>query len=633
MIIAYINGKVAYPATSSSVKIKLDNPFIKDGEEKSMEIVFPMDLPENRLAFGPLNRLDTAFENADIDNCALLVDNIEVIRGTGTITSVSESEVKLQILSGKNYLNYLASFADMYIDQIDYGQVELRHRELLNGYRFSRNASGTINSEMTQQGYVGAPGKYVFLPIHDESNDYWCNSIAFLYSDGVGGQLVQSGYVMVRAAVQPNLMFILRGVLGALGYTLGECFFDIAPWNQIYVASARVSLSIRGALPHWTAYKFLDEVRKLFNAVFVFDEKTKTVDIVAFDQVGTFGSVKIDPVEEFTASYDEEGLEYLGSSNLEYELSSCDRPIDVVPPEVRKAFDVAEYSSISEVYTAFNGMTSREKLTTIFHCPQGWFFGCSDRNDSGEIITIYLEECGWLSPLIRREDASSVQLNIVPVAMKYDEVKLYYAGSHSVWGNPMFVAGEMTADALMAHTNCDNQPTDEWFGSRSIKESEYVTVEDVLVNGESTPARESDESTLEVFFVGGRKSACNIKTKTRIDDSMAIPSSLTSMDYAIAFTVYRYACYYTTVPQVSMALNQIPGEQCIGQYHNDGIQIKRNINGNNEVCFRFLWPGKPDPKKIYLIRNRRYICSRIEMDVQDGRISELKTGYFYEMTS
>ena len=128
MIIAYINGKVAYPATSSSVKIKLDNPFIKDGEEKSMEIVFPMDLPENRLAFGPLNRLDTAFENADIDNCALLVDNIEVIRGTGTITSVSESEVKLQIHSGKNFLNYRESFDDVFIDAIDYGLVSPAYR-------------------------------------------------------------------------------------------------------------------------------------------------------------------------------------------------------------------------------------------------------------------------------------------------------------------------------------------------------------------------------------------------------------------------------------------------------------------------------------------------------------------------
>lgn len=632
MIIAYIKGKVAYPDTSSSIKIKLENPFIKDGEEKSMEIVFPMQIPENRMAFGTLNRLDTSFVNEDIDNCALFVDNIEVVRGTGTITHVSESEVKVQILSGKKFLNYRASFDDMFIDQIDFGSVENRHRELLNGNRFSNKAHATINNEMELQGYVGEPGKYVFLPIHDESNDYWCNSIAYLYNDSIGGHSIQEGMVMVRAAVQPNLLFILRGVLKTLGYTMNECFFDKSPWNNIYVASARVSLKIGAALPHWTAYEFLEEIRKLFNAVFLFDETNKTVSIVEFNQSQNFGTQTIEPIDEFTASYDEEGLEYLGASNLEYELSSCERPVDVIPSEVRQAFDVIELPGVEAMYAAFDGMDEREKLTTLFHCPTGWFFGCSERDDEGSITAIHLQECGWLSPLIRRDNAASIQLRIVPVAINYGEIKLYYAGSHKMYGWDMFVAGEMTAKGLMAHTNCENQPTAEWFGSKSIKESEYITVEDVLVNNESVPSKDSSDKTIEVFFVGGIKKPCTIEDKTRIDDSMPIPEHLTSMDYAIAYTDYRYACYHAPVIQASMALNPQPKIECIGQYHNDGIQIKRNINGNNEICVKFLWKGKPDTKKIYIIRNKKYICSRIEMDVQNGKISELKTGYFYEMS-
>ena len=62
MITAYINKQLAYPAAQSDIKITLLNPFIKDGDEKSMEVVFPMAIPENRAVFGAINRLDTHFK-------------------------------------------------------------------------------------------------------------------------------------------------------------------------------------------------------------------------------------------------------------------------------------------------------------------------------------------------------------------------------------------------------------------------------------------------------------------------------------------------------------------------------------------------------------------------------------------
>ena len=42
MIVAYINKKVAYPAVQSNIKIVLQNPFIKEGDEKTMEVSFPL---------------------------------------------------------------------------------------------------------------------------------------------------------------------------------------------------------------------------------------------------------------------------------------------------------------------------------------------------------------------------------------------------------------------------------------------------------------------------------------------------------------------------------------------------------------------------------------------------------------
>ena len=61
MIVAYINKHICYPSTQENIKIVLDNPFVKDVDEKSMEVVFPLSVPENRAVFGFLDRLDNTF--------------------------------------------------------------------------------------------------------------------------------------------------------------------------------------------------------------------------------------------------------------------------------------------------------------------------------------------------------------------------------------------------------------------------------------------------------------------------------------------------------------------------------------------------------------------------------------------
>ena len=47
MIVCYINNQPAYPAAQSDIKVTLQNPFIKDGDEKTMEVIFPMEIPQN----------------------------------------------------------------------------------------------------------------------------------------------------------------------------------------------------------------------------------------------------------------------------------------------------------------------------------------------------------------------------------------------------------------------------------------------------------------------------------------------------------------------------------------------------------------------------------------------------------
>lgn len=40
----------------------------------------------------------------------------------------------------------------------------------------------------------------------------------------------------------------------------------------------------------------------------------------------------------------------------------------------------------------------------------------------------------------------------------------------------------------------------------------------------------------------------------------------------------------------------------------------------------------PDPSKIYIIRNKKYVCEKIEMEVKDDDIEPVYTGYFYMLS-
>ena len=168
MIRCYINGNVAYPAIQGQIKVSLHNPFITDSDEKTMEITFPISITENRNVFGSICRLDTHFKMENFDDCRLTVNGQEIISGVGTITSVTEKEVKLQILSGKNKIRYKTSFENTFIDEIYYGELESRHQHLKG--KPQRTASVfDLSSDLSTHGFVGEPGKYAFMPIHDET--------------------------------------------------------------------------------------------------------------------------------------------------------------------------------------------------------------------------------------------------------------------------------------------------------------------------------------------------------------------------------------------------------------------------------------------------------------------------------
>ena len=118
MIYCVLDGDRVYPSLSSNIKITRENPELKDKGSYTLDVTFPMSLYENQVKFRHLNRIDVRLSKNNYKSATLYVDRVAVISGIGVITSVSNKEVKLQIMNANSEFKYASGFDKRYIDEM-----------------------------------------------------------------------------------------------------------------------------------------------------------------------------------------------------------------------------------------------------------------------------------------------------------------------------------------------------------------------------------------------------------------------------------------------------------------------------------------------------------------------------------
>lgn len=613
MIQCHINGKIGYPDIKSEIKVTKENPYLKNGGSYTMDVSFPMSIPENAALFANLHRMDVS--KADLksyDDCILYVDNLLLVRGSGRVTEVTETTVKLQILGGYRDLKYKSKLYSIYLDRIDsYPVVDAKYQHMSNYSYIPESEMVYVRDEIRQKGYVGDKYQYVFMPTYDIDNDVIVNFTPLVYRD-------QDYYrndctALMDIAVQPNLMMVLRCVLEYVGYKIEDNVFDTSPWNELIIANVRQTKNIAYALPHWSVATFLDEFRNLFNASFIFDEENKTVRIVRNNELDRSRDVAYEVADEYKTNYDDDGVEYLGGSNIKYDLQGGDRTLDDVPADVLQKFEVLEYETYTELLSAVALMTMEQKFTHVFKCNQGYFFYGKEVNDEGDETGNYiLKPFGIFGPLYRDVDSESfVTLRMGPANMLKQGYEQYYMvkGTESSgyfkqqWGKSLLI--------LPAANNPNGNEDIDY------DEKGYVSVSDVLENGEDKDAEETEEDSV-IPLIWVEETTHNPPRSN--DPAYGIPLSET--DYRNG---YQHKAY-------SLALiNGYVNSHYIGELHRGTVQIETTVDTNNEVCFQFLCESIPDPTAIYVFRNKRYLCGKIEIKATNNGVDRMKTGYFHEI--
>ena len=623
MITCVINGMAAYPAASQSIKLTYANQYVTDDGEYSYDINFPMSIMDNRRVFHNVSRFDVSKVTQKFNDCKLYVSGRLILSGVGTIISVTEAEIKLQIVGGKSRIKFNDKLTKHYIDEIPFGTADKPGYTVDKGWSQRWKGLQKINDiyrlDEDKSKFMGVEGKWCFMPIRDETNDLIAN---FVGVDKTKQFIGYNAPFIMNLAVQPNLMYIFRKVVEYEGYKLKRNDFDCKPWNLLYIASAYKTRELRKALPHWSSYTFIEEFRKLFNATIVFDDIRKTCSVINASELTTADSVEIEPLDEYTTDYDEDGsLSTSSTANLEYNLGdSANRDnYEVISKKVFNSFESfhSEEISLDNQFVSTTMLWSeKKKRQTIIENFGDYYIYVEDENGKKS-----WELSGIWSPLIRDKSSEDyVDLNISPAAQVVEDIN--------------FKTG-LLEDKYYEKRCLLSIPNNKEPDSKDCDIDEdgysYTSVQDALDDESMLDTTEDEQEYMNIFFIlPGRVQigGPNTTSLSWVGNKSRWPQFLT--DYRINED-YRYsgiADIFYDFYSLSLRKKREIGTTCLGSLHDNGLKI------DNKNCLQVKFKSEviPDPSNTYIIHNKKYVCEKIELEVKDDQIEPIFVGYFYMMS-
>ena len=623
MITCIINGHRAYPISTSSIKVTYANQYVTDDGEYTYDITFPMDILANREIFKNVSRFEVAKNIAKYDDCKLYVDSRIIMSGVGTILSVNQNEVKLQIVGGKSRIKFNEKLTKHYIDELDLGIADkpgyIVDKGWSQGFKNLQKINDIYRLDDDKSKFLGVEGKWCFVPVRDETNNMIAN---FVGVDKTKQFIGYNAPFIMNLAVQPNLMHIFRKVVEYEGYTLKRNDFDCKPWNLLYIASAYKTRELRKALPHWSSYTFIEEFRKLFNATIVFDDILKTCSVINASELTTTDSIKIEPMDEYTTDYDEDGsISTSSTANLEYNLGgSANRgSYEVISKKVFENFEnfhSEEISLDSQFVSTTLLWSEKKKRQTIIENFGDYYIYVEDENGKKS-----WKLAGVWSPLIRDKSSEDyVDLNISPAAQVVEDIN--------------FKTG-LLEDKYYEKRCLLSIPNDKEPDSKESDVDDdgfsYTSVQDAIDDESTLDKSEDDQECMNIFFIlPGRVQigGPNQTSLSWVGNKSRWPQFLT--DYRINAD-YRYsgiADIFYDFYSLSLRKKREIGTTCLGSLHDNGLRI----DNKNCMEIKFKSDEIPDPSKIYIIRNKKFVCAKIEMEVKDDAIEPIYTGYFYMLS-
>lgn len=671
MTTLYLNGKRAVVDEGQALKLVRENTYFTKSGTYTYNISLPI-CPENIAIFGMLSRKDINKSEVAY-NARLVVKNRDVVNGTATVTNISEDEIKVQLLGGNSELNFYNKNENRYIDELPLGtwydvagvtSSDLTMRSMAERIRSQFNsdvssvgieaAYKNLCNKIWNENTKEAPVDWVALPCVNENFDVTCNNFGIkTYTDNNGNSKrcpAINNLDKVYLSAQPYLVQMIERIFDNLGYPVQEnCLRDNEFFMHLVIVTANNRSAIARALPHWTVAQFIEEIENLFGVVFLINESTKKTLIKSRGDYFKDNIVYIDNIlDEYSVSMETDETTDIANANVGY--AEVTDVYDRIDDDIREAAKVdTTYDNEADLAYGLqnlvtklsqdrgNGQTSTGLLKhkgTIFKvCGHSYIIELYDHVDgqgrtyTNHARTIAIDEFANLINIEGKKDVD-IELKICPAKSINDgTVDFYNADGSLSYTKPCF--------HLVKPDNTDpagiENETNIYIAGLISGETEKVdTKEDImsicLYDGGMAKRAETD-------YNDGYPSSL----LTQVENFLFYPAGYIkdqwqANTYTSGGTIQKFAYESLALNIDSTDMTIIGHKYTFRTFYSEVFKRLKKIDTQVKYCFKFITDRMDLPvNSTFIIRNKKFVCEKLEYNIKADGVSELVTGYFYEL--
>ena len=577
-----IDGKKAVLKKGSSFDYVSENRAFSDADDYTLSITLPLaGCPGNLDIFGHLDRMDADSRHIVLE--ASLVDRGFSKNGVVTVVEASETEVKVQFLEGRSVQNFLDTFDNIYINELDLGSYP----------------SSTL-PDYVSHGDIDHGQTSVALPWVNDSSDGFMNN-EVVVEDGTY-KWADSTKGIGKLSYMPYLISITERICRAVGYTFDFSEWEASPEKNLLIcnvlpASWNIPQFAR-ALPHWTVAEYFEELEKILICEFNIDHRIKHIDVRFSKNIERQKSiVRIDKVvDSFTSeiSYEDELCQYKGIANIRYadrgdslwKIQQCQWLIDLMKTN-------GKHFKEFQTWNAY--MSWAQEQWGPLAAP--WFTTKTAERTLAESLLIHIVE---------NDSYHMYRVTPPDPGAQYYNMCFYQWLTVNIFGD-YINSPESDNDIELQCVPARVDSTDYDHGQclfldpSSFKEKEVVDSDGVLqpvaystfLNGEPDTDAEYYDKILLAYWDGH---SCNQSSAAQ--EKILPPCPYVNERFSLK---NRYKNYM------------------------GGLKV----NPKEKMVISFLSTTVPDVRAVYQIRGKRYLCEKITATFTETGMSQLLKGVFY----
>ena len=610
----HLNGLPAVLPQNLNIKVNHENVYLTAASQYTLDIELPLQgCPQNLAIFGHINRIDARRRSITLQ--ALLTASGKVIlKGSALITSITRRSVKVQLLAGNSEFNFFGKGEGMYInemgivasedapsygrDTIDNDAIDVYQATLYGLYPdrnfvyfpiFNETLGGTMNNQMY---YVDTDQNNLTYPILGASGA----------TTGEGRREKD----IVAVSPQPYLCWLIEEIITRMGYTLERNDMIGTPLQQIFVCNPGNSKIVSNHLPHWTVNEFFRQLEAFLGLVLVVDDVKKTAALIFKRLFFMHNVVYLDNVvDDFEVEVDNKVEADVSIGRTGYTDNGLAAELSLPASAMRKA-TIVQIDS--------DGIDTEDSATDriIYEHNGRRFVHWTDDNGA----TYYSRMVDQARPRPAQGDTEDDRTSGLDVELK-------------------FVPARTTTGTLAVRHWKSYDRREELVKEETIS-IPVLTVTGVAIENRAQRGNSTGGFSLQEYIEDDSLEDEEVNAPDFIEvayNDGVVHYNMLDSDIRCRYWFGKTFCGVmgnVRVNSLEFDFGLVPTDRTnvYSLCHSGLLQIDKTA----KRCIRFLHPGSVDPKQLFVIRGKRFVCEKIERQIDSKGLQPLVTGYFYEVS-